>query len=106
MTCWSSLVFQVRNLGPAAPMTLQAAESRLNQSNPPCSAATWMHWIVLVSSVSASSPVHSLMMLQRLRSGAAEDFFGTGCFIQGAVRNQHKLPGLERRLALHYLLFI
>src|ERR1039458_818057 len=51
---------------------------------------------------SASSPVRSLMMLQRLRRGAAQDFFGTGCFIQGAVCNQHKLPGLERRLVLQY----
>src|ERR1039458_1498256 len=48
--------------------------------------------------VSGSALVRSLMVLQYLRLGAVEDFLGTGYFIHGAVRNQHKLVGLKRRL--------
>ena len=42
------------------------------------------------------------MMLQCLRIGAAEDFFGSGYLIRGTVGNQKKLVGLKRRLVLQY----
>ena len=55
-------------------------------------------WRVLVNLVSDSLLMCSLMVLQCLRLGMVEDFFGMGRVIHRAMGNQDKLAGLERRL--------
>jgi len=56
--------------------------------------------IISVGCWCLQSLMHLLMMLQRLRLGAVEDFFGAVYLIRGTVGNQKKLVGLKRRLIL------
>ena len=56
--------------------------------------------IISVGCWRLQSLMHLRMMLQRLRLGAVEDFFGSVYLVRRTVGNQKKLVGLKRRLIL------
>jgi len=56
--------------------------------------------IISVGCWRLQSLMHLRMMLQCLRLGAVEDFFGSVYLVRRTVGNQKKLVGLKRRLIL------
>ena len=54
------------------------------------------------NSVGGLLQVHSLMMIQYLRLGVIEYFFGMDRIIRGAMDDKDKLAGLDRLLILQY----